>query len=45
VVSDPKACNNIVIKDQDIFEETQAFIQCVYSFQPTLPLTPFLQNE
>ncbi|KAI0247114.1 cytochrome P450, partial [Lactifluus subvellereus] len=26
VISDPKACNNIVVKDQTIFEETQFFI-------------------
>ena len=27
VVSDPKACNNIVVKDQAIFEETHSFIE------------------
>ncbi|KAI0247112.1 cytochrome P450 [Lactifluus subvellereus] len=27
VVSDPKACNNIVVKDQTIFEETESFIE------------------
>jgi len=27
VVSDPKACNNIVIKSQAIFEETESFIE------------------
>ena len=31
VVSDPKACNNIVVKDQAIFEETEAFILYVCS--------------
>lgn len=41
MVSDPKACNNIVIKDQAIFEETDAFLEYGYSFQPTLPLTQF----
>src|SRR6266702_755933 len=32
VVSDPKACNNIFIKDQVIFEETDAILRCVFSF-------------
>jgi hypothetical protein len=43
VVSDPKACNNIVIKDQALFEETEAFLEYVYSFRPTFNwlLTPF----
>ena len=36
MISDPKACNNIVIKDQAIFEETEAFLEYVYSFRPTL---------
>ena len=47
VISDPKACNNIAIKDHchAIFEETQAFLQCVYSFQLTLLLTPFLAER
>ena len=27
VVSDPKACNNIIVKDQPIFEPTEAFLQ------------------
>lgn len=26
VVSDPKACNNIFVKDQNVFEETEAFL-------------------
>ena len=30
MVSDPKACNNIVIKDQTIFEETRAFLEYIY---------------
>ena len=41
MVSDPKACNNIFIKDQAIFEETEAFLEYVYSFQSTPLLTPF----
>jgi cytochrome P450 len=32
VVSDPKACNNIVVKDQSIFEETHAFLECISFF-------------
>ncbi len=30
VVSDPKACNNIIVKDQAIFEITEALIQYVF---------------
>jgi hypothetical protein len=29
VVSDPKACNNIVIKDPNVFEETRAIVEYV----------------
>ncbi|KAH9979519.1 cytochrome P450 [Lactifluus volemus] len=37
VVSDPKACNNIVVKDQNIFEETEAFIEAhMQVFGPAL---------
>jgi hypothetical protein len=30
VVSDPKACNNIVIKDQAIFQQTKTTLEYVY---------------
>jgi hypothetical protein len=47
VISDPKACNNIVIKDQTIFEETQAFLEYVYSFQSsmTFDTLPYRTNN
>lgn len=31
-IGDPKALYNILIKDQDIFEETDAFIEYVWHF-------------
>jgi hypothetical protein len=37
VVSDPKAFNNIVIKDQTIFEETRAFLTYVLLLLIRLP--------
>ncbi|KAN0127843.1 Cytochrome P450 [Lactarius tabidus] len=37
VVSDPKACNNIFVKDQHIFEETEAFLTSnMQAFGPSL---------
>ncbi len=33
VVSDPKACNNIIVKDQAIFEETEAFLRYVFPLE------------
>ncbi|KAH9166702.1 cytochrome P450 [Lactarius sanguifluus] len=40
VVSDPKACNNIFIKDQLIFEQTEAFRDSnMQTFGPTLVAT------
>ena len=33
VVSDPRALNNIFVKDQPIFELTEAFLQCVFPFE------------
>ena len=30
MVSDPKACNNIIVKDQAIFDETESFL--MYAF-------------
>ena len=34
VVSDPKACNDIIVKDQAIFEETEVFLLYVI-FSPS----------
>ncbi|KAH9994081.1 cytochrome P450 [Russula compacta] len=40
VVSDPKACNNIILKDQAIFEETEAFLVTNHQiFGPSLLAT------
>ncbi|KAH9979522.1 cytochrome P450 [Lactifluus volemus] len=40
IVSDPKACNNMVIKDQTIFEETRAFTNVnMHVFGPALVST------
>ncbi|KAI9443764.1 cytochrome P450 [Lactarius psammicola] len=40
VVSDPKACNNIIVKDQAIFEETEAFLHTnMQTFGPSLLAT------
>ncbi|KAI0059727.1 cytochrome P450 [Artomyces pyxidatus] len=37
IVSDPKACTNILIQDQDVFEETDWFIECnLHTFGPGL---------
>jgi hypothetical protein len=33
VVSDPKAFNNIIVKDQPIFEVTEAFLRYVFPFE------------
>jgi len=41
VVSDPKSCNNIVIKYQYIFKETEQFLEYVYCFYLVLLLLPF----
>ncbi|KAF8264768.1 cytochrome P450 [Lactarius quietus] len=40
VVSDPKACNNIFVKDQLIFEETEAFLMQVFSSSGNPGLVP-----
>ncbi|KAI9443760.1 cytochrome P450 [Lactarius psammicola] len=37
VVSDPKACSNIIVKDQAVFEETEAFLHSnMQAFGPSL---------
>ena len=41
VVSDPKACNNIFVKDQNVFEETEAFLTCVLSFPGNPSTVPY----
>ena len=38
MVSDPKACNNIVTKDQAIFEATEPFLEYVYCLKLSLLL-------
>ncbi|KAI0251708.1 cytochrome P450 [Lactifluus subvellereus] len=46
VVSDPKACNNIVVKDQTIFEETQSFIDTNrQAFGPALFATLAIESH
>ncbi|KAH9031921.1 cytochrome P450 [Lactarius pseudohatsudake] len=39
VVSDPKACNNIILKDRLIFEQTEAVRQADTAFEPGLLAT------
>jgi hypothetical protein len=33
VISDPKAFNNIIVKDQAIFEQTEASLRYVFPFE------------